>query len=163
MQLMFYRNLRWFPSGGRLGIEFAPPPTITNFYLVDSLLAGNAPMFANALHHIALPAITLALANMALVTRMTRSSLLEVLHADYIRTARSKGMGEWVVLRRHALRNAMAPVVTVIGLQFAALIAYVFLVEVVFSWPGIGSYAVRAIVGLDFEPIMGITLVFSAI
>jgi peptide/nickel transport system permease protein len=163
LQLAFYRNLRWFPSGGRLGIELAPPPTITNFYLVDSLLAGNGAVFLSALHHIALPAATLALANIALVTRMTRSSVLEVLHADYIRTARAKGLGEWVVLRRHALRNALVPVVTVIGLQFAALIAYVFLVEVVFSWPGIGTYAVRAIVGLDFEPIMGITLIFSGI
>jgi peptide/nickel transport system permease protein len=162
LQLEFYRNLRWFPSGGRLGIDFSPPPTVTNFYLIDSLLAGNGPLFLDALHHIALPAATLALANIALVTRMTRSSILEVLHADYIRTARAKGLGDWIVLRRHALRNAMVPVITVIGLQFAGLIAYVFLVEVVFSWPGIGTYAVRAIVGLDFEPIMGITLIFSA-
>jgi peptide/nickel transport system permease protein len=162
LQLEFYRNLRWFPSGGRLGIEFTPPPTVTGFYLLDSLVAGDGELFVSALQHIVLPAVTLALANMALVTRMTRSSLLEVLHADYVRTARAKGLGEWVVLRRHALRNALVPVVTVIGLQFAALIAYVFLVEVVYSWPGIGTYAVRAIVGLDFEPIMGITLVFSA-
>jgi peptide/nickel transport system permease protein len=163
LQFFFYRNLRWFPSGGRMGIEFAPPPTVTGFYLIDSLLAGNLELFVSALHHIALPAITLALANIALVTRMTRSSLLEVLHADYIRTARAKGLSEWLMLRRHALRNALVPVVTVIGLQFASLIAYVFLVEVVFSWPGIGTYAVRAIVGLDFEPIMGITLIFSGI
>ncbi len=163
LQLLFYRNLRWLPSGGRIGVEVNPPATLTGFYTVDSLLQGNWPAFQSALLHLALPAITLALANVALVARMTRSSMLETLGADFIRTARAKGLSEWLVFTRHALRPALVPVVTVIGLQIAALIAYVFLVEVVFSWPGIGTYAVRAIVGLDFEPIMAITLVFSVI
>ncbi|MDQ7857636.1 MAG: ABC transporter permease [Armatimonadota bacterium] len=162
LQLVFYKALRWFPSGGRLGSEFAPPEAITGFLLVDTLLRGSWPMFVSAAHHIALPAATLAVANLAVITRMTRSSLLEVLSADYVRTARAKGLSESRVLR-HALKNSLIPVVTVIGLQFASMIAYVFLVEHIFSWPGIGSYAVRAIVGLDFQPIMAITLLFSVI
>jgi peptide/nickel transport system permease protein len=162
-QLLFFKNLRWFPARGRLDVGMTPPPTVTGFYLIDTLLAGDWAGFVSAAHHIALPAITLAIANLAVITRMTRSSLLEVLSQDYIRTARAKGVSEWLLLRRHALKNAMVPVVTVMGLQLAALIAYVFLVEVIFSWPGIGTYAVRAIIGLDFEPIMGITLTFSLI
>ncbi|MDR7420209.1 MAG: ABC transporter permease [Armatimonadota bacterium] len=162
LQLVFYKELRWFPSGGRLGSEFAPPEAITGLFLVDALLRGNWPVFISALHHIVLPAATLAVANLAVITRMTRSSLLEVLSADYVRTARAKGLSEIRVLR-HALKNSLIPVVTVIGLQFASMIAYVFLIEHIFSWPGIGSYAVRAILGLDFQPIMAITLLFSAI
>ena len=163
LQLLLYRNLRWFPAGGRIGVEVTPPATMTNFLLVDSLLQQNWPAFLSALHHLGLPSLTLAIASLGLITRMTRSSVLETLHADYIRTARAKGLSEWLVLRRHALKPSLIPVVTVVGLQIAGLIAYVFLVEVVFSWPGVGTYAVRAIVGLDFQPIMGITLLFSVI
>ncbi|HEV2282189.1 MAG TPA: ABC transporter permease [bacterium] len=163
LQLVFYRDLRWLPAGGRLGVDVAPPHPVTGLLLVDSLLAADWNAFASALRHIALPAITLAIANLAVITRMTRSSILEVLWTDYVRTARAKGLSALRVLRTHVLKNAMPPVITVIGLQVAALIAYVFLVEVIFSWPGIGSYAVRAILGLDFEPIMGITLLFSAL
>lgn len=162
-QLLFYKELRWFPSGGRLGDAVARPAAVTGLLLVDSAVAGNWPAFVSALHHLALPAATLAVANLAVITRMTRSSMLEVLTADYVRTARAKGLGAGRVVVHHALRNAMIPVVTVIGLQTAALIAYVFLVEYIFSWPGIGSYAVRAILGLDFQPIMGITLLFSLV
>ena len=163
LQLVFYRDLRWLPAGGRLGVDVVPPHPVTGLLLVDSLLAADWNAFASALRHIALPAITLAIANLAVITRMTRSSILEVLWTDYVRTARAKGLSALRVLRTHVLKNAMPPVITVIGLQVAALIAYVFLVEVIFSWPGIGSYAVRAILGLDFEPIMGITLLFSAL
>lgn len=163
LQLFFYRDLRWLPSGGRIDVDVAAPIGPTGFYLIDSLLGLDGRAFVSSLQHLALPALTLAIANIALVLRMTRSSVLEVLHADFVRTARAKGLAERVVLGRHALRPALVPVITVIGLQIASLIAYVFLVEVVYSWPGIGTYAVRAIVGLDFEPIMGITLVFSIV
>lgn len=163
LQLFFYRDLRWLPSGGRIDVDLAAPLGPTGFYLIDSLLLLDGRAFISSVQHLALPAITLAIANIALVVRMTRSSVMEVLQADYIRTARAKGLGERLVLGRHALKPALVPVITVIGLQVASLIAYVFLVEVVYSWPGIGTYAVRAIVGLDFEPIMGITLVFSVI
>ncbi len=161
LQLVFYRLLRWFPPGGRLGSEVDVPATVTGLLLVDSLIGGDLEAFASALRHIALPAVTLAVANLAVITRMTRSSLLEVLHQDYIRTAHAKGLGYWGVLFRHALKPAAIPVVTVIGLQLAGLIAWVFLVETIFSWPGIGSYAVRAILSLDFNAIMGVTLFTS--
>lgn len=163
LQLVFYKELRWFPSGGQLGDAVARPTVITGFLLLDSVLARNWTALASALRHLTLPAVTLAVANLAVITRMTRSSVLEVLSADYVRTARAKGLAGRRVLIYHALRNAMIPVVTIIGLQVAALIAYVFLVEYIFSWPGIGSYAVRAILGLDFQPIMSITLLFSLV
>ncbi|MBI4279796.1 MAG: ABC transporter permease [Armatimonadetes bacterium] len=163
LQLFLYKYLRWFPPGGRIAFAVGPPESITGLYLVDSALTGNWAAFWSALHHLGLPAITLAIANLAVITRMTRSAVLEILAQDYVRTARAKGLREPVVLVRHALKNALVPVVTVLGLQLASLIAYVFLVEVIFSWPGIGSYAVRAILGLDFQAIMGITLLFSTI
>jgi peptide/nickel transport system permease protein len=161
LQLVFYRTLRWLPPGSRIDTGVAPPASITHLYLVDSLITGNLDAFVSSLRHILLPAITLATANLAVITRMARSSLLEVLCQDYVRTARAKGLSHWQVLFRHALRPAAIPVVTVIGLQLANLIAWVFLVETIFSWPGIGSYAVRAILSMDFSAIMGVTLFTS--
>jgi peptide/nickel transport system permease protein len=162
-QLIFYRELRWFPAAGRLGPLFSPPPPVTNLYLVDTLLSQNWEAFKSAVQHIVLPAFTLAVANIAVITRMTRSSLMEVMGQDYIRTARAKGVAEWLIISRHALKNAMVPVVTTIGLQLGALIAWVFLVETIFSWPGIGSYTVRAIMDADFNAVMGVTLITSFI
>ncbi len=163
LQLLFYRQLRWFPAAGRLSPMFSVPPPVTHFYLVDTLLAGNLESFLSAAQHIVLPAVTLAIANVAVITRMTRSSLMEVLSQDYVRTARAKGLAEWVVLSKHALKNAFVPVVTIIGLQLGSLIAWVFLAETIFSWPGIGSYTVRAIMDADFNAVMGVTLVTSFI
>ncbi len=137
------------------------PDNITGLYLVDSLLTGNWAAFRDSLHHIFLPALTLALANLAVLTRMTRASVLEELFKDYVRTARVKGLTEHTVLIRHVLKNAFIPILTVIGLQLAALIGWVFMVEVVFSWPGIGRYAVKAIMNFDFEPIMGFAIFLS--
>lgn len=162
MQLLFYRILRWFPPGGRIAINVAPPRPITRLYLVDSLLTGNWAAFTSSLHHIILPALTLAISSMAIIARMTRSSLLEVLCQDYIMTARAKGLSNWQVLYRHAWKNAFVPVVTVTGLQFARLIAWVVLLETIFNWPGIGSYAVRALMALDFSAVMGVTLFTSS-
>jgi peptide/nickel transport system permease protein len=163
MQLLFYGILGWFPDGGRLGWQFEAPPTLTHLYLVDSLLTGQWTVFLDALKHLILPGVTLALANIAIITRMTRSSLLEVLHQDYIKAARARGLSQLRVLIRHALKNALIPVVTVIGLQLGHLIAWVFLVEIIFSWPGIGSYMVRSIINLDFPAVMGCTLFTSFI
>lgn len=160
-QLLFYRQLHWFPAAGRLGVAFTAPPTVTGLYLIDTLLAGDFGAFRSTVHHIVMPSFTLAVANIAVIARMTRSSLLEVLSADYVRTARSKGLSERVVLGRHALKSAMVPVITIIGLQLGALIAWVFLVEAIFSWPGIGSYTVRAIMNSDFNAVMGVTLMLS--
>ncbi len=163
LQLVFYKQLRWFPSGGRLDVDIVLPNSGTGLLVIDSLIRRDWGALGSALRHLALPAATLAIANLAVVMRMTRSSILEILTADHVRTARAKGLAEPRILAHHVLKNAMIPVVTVIGLQFAALIALVFLVEVIFSWPGIGAYAVRAILGLDFQPIMGITLLFSVL
>jgi peptide/nickel transport system permease protein len=161
LQLVFYRMLGWFPDGGRLGILYTSPPPVTRLFLIDSLLAGRWDVFFDALKHLVLPGVTLALANIAIIARMTRSSLLEVMHQDYIRTAKAKGLSSIKVLTGHAMKNAMVPVVTVIGLQLGYLIAWVFLVECIFSWPGIGSYAVRCIVNLDFPAVQGVTLFTS--
>ncbi|MBM3133744.1 MAG: ABC transporter permease [Chloroflexi bacterium] len=161
LQLIFYGVLEWFPSGGRLSVGLPRPLNITGLYLLDSILTGNWAVFFDSLHHIFLPALTLALGNLAVLTRMTRASVLEVLFQDYVRTARSKGLTERAVLTRHVLKNAFIPVLTVIGLQMGALIGWVFIVEVVFSWPGIGSYAVRAIMNFDFDPIMGFVIFMS--
>lgn len=161
VQLVFYGILGWFPDGGRLGWQFEAPRSLTHLYLVDSLLTGQGAAFLDALKHLILPGFTLAFANIAILTRMTRSSLLEVLHQDYIKAARARGLSHLRVLFRHALKNALIPVVTVIGLQLGHLIAWVFLVEIIFSWPGIGSYMVRSIVNLDFPAVMGCTLFTS--
>lgn len=158
LQLVFYGILNWFPSGGRLSLSVIPPDNVTGLYLIDSIIARNWATFSDALHHIFLPAVTLALGNLAVVTRMTRASMLEILSQDYVRTARGKGLTERAVLIRHVLKNALNPILTIVGLQMAALIGWVFIVEVIFSWPGIGSYAVRAIMNFDFEPIIGFTL-----
>ncbi len=163
MQFFLYGKLEWFPATGRIGSEFGPPPQVTGLFTLDSLLDSRWATFKSSLRHLAMPAMALAAANLAIITRMTRSSMLEVLHQDYIRTARAKGLGERLVMSRHALRNALIPVVTVIALQMAALIAWQFLVETIFSWPGIGSFAVRAITTLDFNVIMGVTLFGSVL
>ncbi len=163
MQLVFYGILGWFPDGGRLGWQFEAPPSVTHLYLADSLLVGQGSVFLDALKHLILPGFTLAFANIAIITRMTRSSLLEVLHQDYIKAARARGLSQLRVLIRHAMSNALIPVITVIGLQLGHLIAWVFLVEIIFSWPGIGSYMVRSIINLDFPAVMGCTMFTSFI
>jgi peptide/nickel transport system permease protein len=162
-QLILYARLGWLPAAGRIDAGIGPPMTITGLYLLDSLLTGNGPAFASALKYIIAPALTLAVGGLGGLTRITRSSMLEVLHQDYIRTARAKGLRERRVLVRHALKSAMVPIVTVIGLQLASLMAWVFLVELVFAWPGIGRFAVHAILTLDFNAVMGVTLVFSLV
>jgi peptide/nickel transport system permease protein len=163
MQLVFYKVLDVLPAAGRLGFTTPMPKGATGLYLLDSLLTGDSRTFLDALRHIILPALTMSLASCAVVVRMTRGSLLEVLSADYIRTARAKGLRERVVLIKHALKNALISVITVVGLLVAQLIAWMFLVEYVFAWPGIGRYAVRAITNLDFMPIMGATLVITCV
>ncbi|HEV8469785.1 MAG TPA: ABC transporter permease [Candidatus Limnocylindria bacterium] len=162
-QLVFYGWLGVLPATGRIGSTFGPPPEVTGFFTVDALLAGNVAAFADALRHLILPGVVLALGNLTVVTRMTRSSVLEVLSQDFVRTARAKGLRERTVITRHVLRNAMLPIVTVIALQMAALIAWQFLVETIFSWPGIGSWAVNSIMTLDFNAVMAVTLFGSVL
>jgi peptide/nickel transport system permease protein len=160
--MLFAVFLQWLPTGGRLstGIQIE---TITGLYLVDSLITGNNPGFIDALKHLILPAIALATIPMAIIARMTRSSMLDVLQEDYIRTATAKGLTERVVLFRHALKNAFLPVITIIGLQAGTLMAGAVLTETIFSWPGIGKWIYDAILGRDYPIVQGGTLLIAII
>jgi peptide/nickel transport system permease protein len=158
-QLFFALRLGWFPVSGRLSGD--APSTITGLYLIDSILQGQWAAFGAALRQILLPAITLSFPAMATIMRFTRASLLEVMGQDYVRTARAKGAMERVVILRHALRNALIPTVTMIGLSFGWAMGGSVLVETVFDWPGIGLYATKSALTLDFMPIMGIALLYG--
>lgn len=163
VQIIFYGRLDLFPATGRISTLFGPPPRVTGLFTIDTLLAGEFEAFLSVMHHMFLPGVVLALGNLAVVTRMTRSSVLDVLSQDFVRTARSKGLSETSVLFSHVLRNAMIPVVTVVAFQMAGLIAWQFLVEIIFGWPGIGTWAVSAVMRLDFQVIMGVTLFGSTL
>lgn len=163
VQLVFYDRLSWFPPGGRLDTGLQPPPVRTGLYTLDSVLAGNLPLAGNALWHLALPTLVLSYGSLAVVARMMRGSMLEVTHQEYIRTARAKGVRRQSVLWRHALRNALLPAITVAGLQTGYLLGGAILVEAVFSWSGIGLYAVQSILASDYNGIMGVTLVIAAL
>ncbi|PZO76179.1 MAG: peptide ABC transporter permease [Mesorhizobium amorphae] len=158
---LFSVKLGWLPGPGRLDPRSAAPPGVTGLYTVDSLLAGNVRLFLESLHHLVLPAVVLGWSVVGVVARLVRSSLLEVLGQDYIRTARAKGASERRVMLQHALRNALIPTLTILGYSFAYLITGAVLTETVFSWPGIGSYAVSSARALDFPAIIGVTLVGS--
>lgn len=160
---IFYYFLRWAPGPGQLDPRLARPPVVTGFLLVDSLIAGRVDVFLSALRHLVLPALVLGWFIMGLTARMTRSALLEVLEADYLRTARAKGLGESRVIGLHALRNALIPVLTVSGLTFASLLSGAVLTETVFAWPGIGRYAVTAATRLDYPAILGVTLLTAVV
>jgi peptide/nickel transport system permease protein len=157
-QFIFYRTLKWLPAGGRIAQHIPPPDRITGLYLVDSLLTGNGEAFMSSLEHIIMPAVVLGLAGLAAVTRMGRASMLEVLTKDYIKSARAKGVSERRVIYRHALRNALIPVVTVVGMWTGALLGGAFVVEYIFYWPGIGYYGTAGIVTADFTSTMGVAL-----
>jgi len=160
--MLFAVILGWLPTGSRLstGIQIK---SITGLFLVDSLLTGNIPGFIDALKHIIMPAIALATIPMAIIARMTRSSMLDVMQEDYIRTATAKGLAERVVLFRHALKNAFLPVITIIGIQAGTLMAGAVLTETIFSWPGIGKWVYDAILGRDYPIVQGGTLLIALI
>jgi peptide/nickel transport system permease protein len=160
--MLFAVLLHWLPTGGRLstGIKI---DSITNLFLVDSLLTGNIPGFIDALKHIIMPAMALATIPMAIIARMTRSSMLDVLQEDYIRTATAKGLAERIVLYRHALKNAFLPVITIIGIQAGTLMAGAVLTETIFAWPGIGKWVYDAILGRDYPIVQGGTLLIAII
>jgi peptide/nickel transport system permease protein len=157
-QLVFYSNLHWLPFGGRLATGAVPPPHITGMYTIDSVLTGRWRTFADAAVHLILPVVVLALGEIGLMMRIVRTSMLEVLGEDYIRTARAKGLSPRRILVKHALRNALLAGVTVIGLEFGLLAGGVFLVETIFAWPGVGRYAYDAIRASDYNATMGVTL-----
>jgi ABC-type dipeptide/oligopeptide/nickel transport system permease component len=156
---IFWVNLRWLPGPGRLDARTPAPQEVTGFFTVDALLAGDLPVFFEALHHLILPAFVLGWAVMGIISRLVRASMLDVLSQDYIRAARARGASETRVLYHHALRNALIPALTIIGFTFAYLITGAVLTETIFSWPGIGSYAVDAARNLDYPAIMGVTII----
>ena len=160
---IFYFQLGWLPGPGRLdpGMDLDLEARITGIYVIDSLLRGDLETFGVALKHLVLPTLVLAGGTLGLVTRITRSSVLEVLNQDYVRTARSKGLSERVVILRHVLSNALIPTVTVVGLSFGSILAGTVLVETIFTWPGIGRYAYQACISLDFPAIMGVTMLIA--
>lgn len=160
--MLFSVFLKWLPSGGRLSTGMVITP-ITNLLLVDSLLTGNISGFIDALKNIAMPALALATIPTAIIARMTRSSMLDVLQEDYIRTAKAKGLVERVVLFRHALKNAFLPVITIIGIQVGTLLAGAVLTETIFSWPGIGKWVYDSILGRDYPIVQGVTLLIAII
>lgn len=160
--ILFSGWLHLVPSGGRIDTLMKPFGG-TGFYFYDTLVIGDYEAFFNALKHAILPAVTLAGYSMAIITRMTRSSMLDVLHQDYIRTARAKGLSAPKVIFKHAFRNALLPIVTVIGLQFGSLLSGAVLTETVFAWPGIGAYSVECILRSDFPVIQGVVLIVAFI
>jgi peptide/nickel transport system permease protein len=160
---IFSLKLGWFPFSGRLNPGVTPPPQKTGMYTIDALLAGNLPLFWQALHHLIMPAVVLGAFSMGIVSRLVRSSLLEVMGQDYIRTARAKGLSEFKVVGLHALRNAIIPTLTVIGLLIGGLLAGAVLTETTFGWPGLGRYAVQAATKLDIPAILGVTFISAVI
>jgi len=161
--IMFFCGfLHLLPSGGRIDV-LLEPPHITGFYMIDAALQGQWDAFGSAAIHIVLPALTLGMYSMAIITRMTRSSMLETLGQDYVRTARAKGLGEGMVIGKHALRNSLIPVTTVVGLQFGSLLGGALLTESVFSWPGIGKFTVDCILKSDFPIVQGIVLLVAIV
>jgi dipeptide transport system permease protein len=160
--LLFSVTLGWTPVSGRIGFAF-DVPSRTGFLLIDSLLSGEAGAFKSALSHLILPTIVLATVPLAVIARMTRSSMLEVLREDYIRAARAKGVSRTKLIFVHALRNALIPVVTVIGLQVGALLSGAILTETIFSWPGIGKWLIESIGRRDYQVVQGGILLIATL
>lgn len=159
----FYGRLGWLPSGARID-RFIPPPThITGLFTVDSVLSGNSKAFWSSAQHLILPALTLGYFSTAIIARMTRSSMLDVLNQEYVLVARAKGLREGKVVWRHALRNALIPTVTTIGVTFGSLLSGAVLTETIFSWPGLGGYATNSAISLDFPAVMGVTLLAALV
>jgi ABC-type dipeptide/oligopeptide/nickel transport system permease component len=163
LQVFFAVKLGWLPVASRLGGRMAFTfESITGFYMLDAIIRWDGKGLSDVVRHLVLPSITLGIALTGLQGRITRASMLEVLDTDYITTARAKGLRERIVVLRHALRNALIPIITVFGLQFAVLMGGAVLTETVFSWPGIASYLVRSIDARDYYAIQG-TVVFVAL
>ena len=161
MLLVFFFYFGWVPSSQRIGITLDVPQTVTGFYTIDTLVAGDLRGFVSALHHLALPAFVLAFSVVGLLARVTRTSMLEVLGEDYIRMAHAKGLHNRVVLYRHALRNALIPTVTILGLLAGGLLSGAVLTETIFAWPGLGRFAVQSIFFLDRAAVTSVALIIG--
>lgn len=162
LQIILGRILGWFPLDGRMPLGTLTEP-ITGFVTIDSLLRGDLAGFAEGLRHLALPVIAIAAGRLAVATRFMRAGLLEVLSMDYVRTAAAKGVRPRLVIWKHAMKNAILPLVTVLGLQFGYLLGGIVFIEVIFSWPGLGRYMVDAIFAFDFPAVIGATLLLGAV
>lgn len=161
-QLIFYRWLGWLPLGGRASFEFTALgelPDITGFLVLDAFLTMNLPLMKDALVHLLLPGITIALYPIGLVARMTRSALLEILNEDYIYAAKSYGLSQRLVVWKYALKNSLGPTITVVTLSIGFSLVNTFLIEAIYNWPGIGSYIAVSVTSLDYPAIMGVTIV----
>ena len=166
LQMVFYGWLNWLPLQGRMNVEVLldyPFERITGIYLLDTLLAGQWTAFKSALAHLILPVLTLSLASLSIVIRITRNTMVEVLNQDYIQTARAFGLSDRLIYYKYALRATLIPMMTVIGLTYGFMLGGSVVVEYIFDWPGLGGYAVGAIVKNDFPAVMGVTLFLATI
>ncbi|MFI6457265.1 ABC transporter permease [Streptosporangium amethystogenes] len=160
---VFFYRLQVTPGSGRIDPTMSPPPQVTGLYTIDSALAGQWDVFASAVGHLVTPALVLALYTIGLLTRFTRSAVLEVLGQDYVRAARAKGLPGRVILFRYVLRSALVPIITVAGLAFGSLLSGTVLVEAIFAWPGVGQYAYKSATTLDLPAVMGVGLVVGGV
>ncbi len=163
LQLVFSMDLDLLPLRGRVDVALGPPPTYTGAFLIDSLIAGRPDIFWSALRHLALPALTLSLPGLATIARFTRSGVLETLQKDFVLYARAAGYGRFRLAAIYVLRNAVTVTVTQIGLLFGVLISGAVAVEAVFDWPGLGTYAVQAILAADYKALLAVTLVVGVV
>lgn len=161
---VFYFLLGWAPSPlGRLDPMWSPPPTVTGLYLIDAAIARDPAVWWASAKQLVLPVLTMAIFVMAPIARMTRASMLSVLSSDFVRTARASGLSSGTVLVTYALRNALLPVVTTLGMVFGFMLGGSVIVEKVFSWPGVGSYAIDALTASDYAPVQGFVLTMGAL
>jgi len=163
LQLIFAVQLGWFPLGTRFPVTQTPPATITGLYTIDSVLSGNLQQFSVALYYLTLPSLTLGVLISGIFERIVRVNLKQTLQADYVEAARARGIPESRILVSHALKNALIPVVTILGLTFAALLGGAILTEVTFSWPGLANRLFRAIAQRDYPTVQGIVVFFAGI
>lgn len=160
---LFFLELGWAPGSGRLSPGLTPPPRVTGLYLLDFMLNGDPVGFFDAAAHLALPVLVLSLFTIGLLTRFIRTSVLEVLSTDYIRAARAKGLPGRTVIFNYLLRGASLPTLTLLGVAFGSLLSGTVLVEAIFAWPGLGTYAYNAAINLDLPAVMGVGLVVGVI
>jgi peptide/nickel transport system permease protein len=164
LQLIFFHDLKIFPdSGGRISPFVQQPPTVTGLLTVDSLIAGNLPAFESAVQHLIMPSFALAFLTLGLMSRLVRASMLEALSSDYVRTAKAKGLRKTIVVYKHALRNALIQPITALGVYVAYLLGGSVVIELIFSWPGVGRYMAQAALEFDLPAVMGTTLAFAIV
>jgi len=160
---LFFYLLGWVPSGGRLSNRYEPPPSITGMYTIDALLTGRLDIYADAVWHLLLPVLILALLTVSALLRFVRAAVLEVLGSEFIRFAVAKGVPRRTIIWRHLFRAALLPILTVTGLMFASLLGGAVLVEQILNWPGLGQYAYKSALSLDLQAILGVTLFIAVV